>query len=224
MTPDYPSHLKESKMSTQESALYSEKDKATSIATKCNSLEKLKEAVKSFSGCPLSRTATNMVFADGNPNAKLMIVGEAPGEEEDKTGIPFVGAAGKLLDKMLEAIEYDRKNTYITNVVFWRPPGNRKPNNEEIDICLPFLLKHVSLIKPKVLVLAGAIAAQALLNSKEGITQLRGKWEEVILEDCKEPIKTIAIFHPAFLLRQPARKREAWVDLKNIASTLKLIN
>tara|TARA_Y100001970_G_C14180067_1_gene829319 strand:+ start:1420 stop:1878 length:459 start_codon:yes stop_codon:yes gene_type:complete len=151
-----------------------------------------------------------------------MLIGEAPGEEEDKTGKPFKGQAGVLLDKMLNAIEQNRKNTYISNVIFWRPPGNRNPTEEEIKICLPFVLKHIELINPRILILAGAIATKAILKEDKGIIQLRGKWHDLSLNN-SDKIKTMPIFHPAFLLRQPSRKKDAWEDLKKIKKEIELI-
>ena len=182
---------------------------------KVRSLEDLKKLIILDCDCALKKTAKKLVFSDGNPQSKIMFIGEAPGEVEDKTGLPFKGEAGKLLDKMLNAIELSRKNVYLTNIIFWRPPGNRKPTVEEINVCLPFVKKHIDLIKPKILVLVGAIAAGAVLNAQSGITQIRGKWKNIGTKNAKN-IKTIAIFHPAFLLRQPSRKREAWEDLKKI--------
>ena len=169
----------------------------------------------------LSGLATNTVFSDGNTNSPLMIIGEAPGAEEDKLGKPFVGQAGKLLDRMLNAIGRDRSNTYITNVVFWRPPGNRKPTDEEISVCLPFVKKHICLIKPKLLVLLGAVACQALLEVDEGIMRIRGKWYKLDIQELNHSIDVMPIYHPAFLLRRPSHKKEAWEDLKNINAKLK---
>ena len=155
--------------------------------------------------------------------SKVMLIGEAPGEEEDKTGKPFKGQAGKLLDKMLDAIGQNRNNTYITNLIFWRPPGNRNPSPEEIDACLPFVLRHIELINPKILILAGAIAAKAILKeNNKGIIQLRGKWQNFSLNK-DTIIKTMPIYHPSFLLRQPSRKRDAWEDLKKIKKEIDLI-
>ena len=185
------------------------------------SLDDLKQEVEDFQGCALKKTATNLVFSDGNSKANVMVIGEAPGEEEDKTGKPFKGQAGILLDKMLNAIGQNRDNTYITNIIFWRPPGNRNPTEEEIDICLPFVFKHIEIINPKVLILAGAIAAKAILKEKKGIIQLRGKWHSLNINNIN--IKTMPIYHPAFLLRQPSRKREAWEDLKKIKKEIDLI-
>ena len=165
--------------------------------------------------CLLKKTAKNIVFSDGNAQSNIMFIGEAPGEVEDKTGLPFKGEAGKLLDRMLNAIELNRENTYLTNIIFWRPPGNRKPTEEEIKACLPYVKKHIEIINPKILVLVGATAARAILNIHSGITQIRGKWQYIETKNTKK-LKSMAIFHPAFLLRQPSRKREAWEDLKKI--------
>ena len=194
---------------------FQELDTNVSNLKNCKNLLELEKTVMKYEGCSLKKTAINTVFSDGNPSAKVMLIGEAPGEEEDKTGRPFVGAAGILLNKMLNAIGQDRNNTYITNILFWRPPGNRKPTEEEINICLPFVHKHVELVNPNILVLVGAIAAKAFYKTDNGITQIRGNWKNISIGNIKN-IKSIAIFHPAFLLRQPARKREAWEDLKKI--------
>ena len=193
-----------------------------SIKIMANSLKELKYEVENLQGCTLKKTATNLVFSDGNSNAKVMLIGEAPGEEEDKTGKPFQGKAGVLMDKMLNAIGQNRNNTYITNVVFWRPPGNRNPSDEEISICMPFVLKHIELVNPKILILAGAVATRAILKEKEGIIQLRGKWKN-FMTSTSSNIRVMPIFHPAFLLRQPTRKREAWEDLKKIKKEIDLI-
>jgi DNA polymerase len=190
-------------------------NKSDSFLEDCKNLESLHQVVLKFSGCALKRTAKNTVFSDGNPNSKIMLLGEAPGEQEDKEGVPFLGEAGLLLDKMLNAIGQNRKNTYLSNIIFWRPPGNRKPTEEEVSICMPLVQKHIELVKPKILILAGAIAAKAIYGIETGITQLRGNWKTIKLESGLE-VNSIAIFHPAFLLRQPARKKEAWEDLKKI--------
>ncbi len=186
-------------------------------------LDSLKKHLEGFDGCALKKTSTNLVFSDGNEESKVMLIGEAPGEEEDKTGKPFTGQAGKLLDKMLNAIGQNRENTYITNLIFWRPPGNRNPSLEEVDVCLPFVLRHIELINPKILILAGAVAAKAILKeNNKGIIQLRGKWQNFSLNKATI-IKTMPIFHPSFLLRQPSRKRDAWEDLKKIKKEIDLI-
>ncbi|MDC3023844.1 uracil-DNA glycosylase, partial [Alphaproteobacteria bacterium] len=165
------------------------------ILISSDTLDSLKKELKEFDGCALKKTATNLVFSDGNKSAKVMVIGEAPGDEEDKLGKPFKGKAGKLLDKMLGAIGQNRENTYLTNLIFWRPPGNRNPTLEEIDICLPFVLKHIEIINPKILILAGAIASKAILNeNNKGIIQLRGKWQNFSLNKSRS-IKTMPIYH-----------------------------
>jgi DNA polymerase len=155
-----------------------------------------------------------MVFSDGNPKSKIMLIGEAPGHDEDIQGKPFVGRSGKLLDKMLEAIELNREKVYIANIIPWRPPSNRRPTDEEIEICLPFIKKHIELIKPKVLMLLGSTATFALLKNTEGISKIRGKWVDLNLNNISVP--TLPTFHPAFLLRQPAQKKHVWEDLKSL--------
>ena len=154
------------------------------------------------------------MFADGNPKAKIMIVGEAPGSNEDQEGIPFVGRAGALLDKMLASIDLNRRNVYITNVVNYRPPDNRRPTEEEINRYLPYLKKHIEIINPKILVLLGSTALNALVGNEVVISKARGKWIEKQFGECKTSI--IVTFHPAFLMRQPAQKKMAWIDLKMI--------
>ncbi|GAB5388259.1 MAG: uracil-DNA glycosylase [Alphaproteobacteria bacterium] len=184
-----------------------------------DTLEGLRAALTDFKGMAIAETATNMVFSDGNPEADLMLIGEAPGSQEDRQGLPFVGESGQLLDRMLAAIGLDRQTgCYITNIVNFRPPGNRNPSASEIAISLPFLQRHVALVKPKVIVALGGVPAKALTDRPEGIMKLRGRWfdfgpttEEPALQQA--PIPMLATFHPAFLLRQPARKREAWRDL-----------
>ncbi len=197
---------------------------AEKLANNCNTLTELEAAVRSFDNCLLVKTAKKVVFSDGNNKANLMIIGEAPGAEEDRIGLPFVGLAGQLLDKMLAAINCDRTNTYITNIVFWRPPGNRKPTEEEIALCYPFVKRHIILINPKILILSGLIAAQTVLKTKLGITRLRGVWYKLKISEKIDKIDTISIFHPAFLLRQPERKRETWSDLKSIKEKLNQYN
>jgi uracil-DNA glycosylase family 4 len=180
----------------------------------------LEAAIAAFEGCALKRTATTTVFADGNPSAPVMIIGEAPGAEEDRTGRPFVGRAGQLLDRMLAAIGLDRSQVLITNVIYWRPPGNRTPSTAEIASCLPFVLRHVALVAPKALVLAGGTAAGALLPQAGGITRLRGRWFELEVPGLDRPVPTLPMFHPSFLLRAPERKREAWRDLLALRARL----
>ena len=181
---------------------------------KIKSIEELKSYMANFKGCELYKSSTNMVFSDGNPKSKIMLIGEAPGHDEDIQGKPFVGRSGKLLDKMLEAIELNREKVYIANIIPWRPPNNRRPTEEEIEICLPFIKKHIELINPKVLMLLGSTAAFALLKNSEGITKIRGKWVDLNLNNILIP--TLPTFHPAFLLRQPAQKKHVWEDLKSL--------
>ena len=181
---------------------------------KLKHLDILKRKINSIKNCELKKNATNLVFSDGNPYAKIMIVGEGPGANEDKEGKPFVGRAGKLLDKMLLAIKLDRKNVYISNVVNFRPPMNRKPTEDEIKRYLPFLEKHIELISPKILLLLGGTALNALIGNEEVISKARGKWTNKKLGGSN--ILTIASFHPAFLMRQPDQKKYAWKDLKMI--------
>jgi len=190
------------------------------LAAGAETIAALGALVAGFDGCPLKRTATNTVFLDGNPAASVMIIGEAPGAEEDRQGRPFVGRSGQLLDRMLAAIGLDRGNVQITNVIYWRPPGNRKPNAAEIAACLPFVLRHIALARPRVLVLSGGTAASALLPLSEGITRLRGRWFELAVPGLEAPVPTLAMFHPAFLLRDPARKRETWRDLLALKARL----
>ena len=181
---------------------------------KIEELKKLKNSISVIKNCMLKKNATNIVFADGNPKAKVMIVGEGPGSNEDKEGIPFVGRAGALLDKMLASINLDRKSVYITNVVNYRPPENRRPTDEEIKRYFPYLQKHIEIINPKILVLLGSTAMTALVGDEVVISKMRGKWIEKKFGSCK--VSVIITFHPAFLMRQPAQKKLAWIDLKMI--------
>jgi DNA polymerase len=190
------------------------------VAAGAETIEALGALVAAFDGCPLKRTATNTVFMDGNPAAPVMIVGEAPGADEDRIGRPFVGRSGQLLDRMLAAIGQDRTTVQITNVIYWRPPGNRKPTSAEIAACLPFVLRHIALARPHVLVLAGGTAASALLPLSEGITRLRGRWFDLAVPGLDRPVPTLPMFHPSFLLRAPERKREAWRDLLALRARL----
>jgi uracil-DNA glycosylase len=195
---------------------------ARRLAAAATSLAELESAVRGFDGCALKRTATNTVFADGAAGAELMVIGEAPGADEDRLGRPFVGRSGQLLDRMLAAIGYDRRqNAYITNVLFWRPPGNRKPTNEEIAACLPFVWRHVALLRPKAVMMCGGTATGALLGRAEGIMRLRGRWFSLEAEGLETTVPAIATYHPSFLLRSPSRKNEAWRDLLALQSKLK---
>ena len=189
---------------------------------KSNNLELLKNSIIELKNCNLKRQAKNMVFCDGNPKSKIMLVGEAPGANEDQEGLPFVGRAGMLLDKMLAAINLDRKKVYISNIVNYRPPENRKPTEEEIRRYLPFITKHIEIINPKILVLLGSTAMNALIGNNVVISKLRGKWIEKKFGSCKTSV--IITFHPAFLMRQPAQKKMAWIDLKMIREKKNKLN
>ncbi len=200
-------------------------DDARALAERCTSLAELEAAVRAFEGCALKRTAKNTVFADGTPGAPVMIVGEAPGADEDRLGKPFVGVSGQLMDRMMAAIGYTRTGDparcfYITNILFWRPPGNRTPTLAEQAMCLAFTRRHIELARPRLLVLAGGVAAKAILDTTDGIMRLRGKWVSYRLPDGSE-LPTLPTFHPAYLLRTPASKRQSWQDLLAIDKKLK---
>jgi uracil-DNA glycosylase len=192
---------------------------AASIAAGAQNLDELRDLLEKFDGCGLKATATRLVFADGAPDARIMMVGEGPGADEDRIGRPFVGRAGQLLDRMLASIELDRSQVYIANVVPWRPPGNRTPTPQETTICLPFIRRQIELVAPKILVCLGASAAQTLIGMKEGITRTRGQWFDYELGGAT--IKALPMLHPAYLLRQPAQKRAAWRDLRTLARALR---
>ncbi len=184
-----------------------------------SSIEELRAELEAFEGCALRHTAMNLVFAGGNPNAKVMLIGEAPGADEDRQGRPFVGVSGQLLDRMLGAVGLDRTNIYISNVLFWRPPGNRSPTDGEIAACLPFVERHIALAKPEILVLLGGVPTKTLLRTKDGIMKLRGRWTNYTPPG-GAPIRCLPTLHPAYLLRQPAAKRQAWHDLLLIKQEL----
>ncbi len=185
---------------------------------KAQELNNLRDIISKIKNCKLKENASNLVFSDGNPNSKIMIIGEGPGANEDKEGLPFVGRAGQLLDKMLNAINLSRDNVYITNVVNYRPPENRKPTEQEVVRYLPFLKSHISIINPKIILLLGSTAMNALLNNTDVISKMRGKWYEIEVNNLK--INFIVSFHPAYLLRQPDQKKFSWIDLKMIREKL----
>jgi uracil-DNA glycosylase len=191
---------------------------AQESAASAKTLDDLRESLSRFEGCGLKATATRLVFGDGNPGADIMLFGEAPGADEDRQGVPFVGRAGQLLDKMLASIGLDRSKVYIANVVPWRPPGNRTPTPLETTACLPFTRRQIELVDPKILVCLGAAAAQTLLGTKEGIMRLRGRW--LTYREGDKDIRAIAMLHPAYLLRQPAQKKLAWQDLRMLAKEI----
>ena len=190
------------------------KDNFEISGNKADNLEKLKESIQNIQNCSLKNNATNMVFSDGNPKSRIMLIGEAPGANEDQEGLPFVGRAGALLDKMLSAIDLDRKKVYISNIINYRPPDNRRPTDEEVKRYLPFITKHIEIINPKILVLLGSTAMNALIGNEVVISKMRGKWIEKKFGNCKTSV--LITFHPAFLMRQPAQKKMAWIDLKMI--------
>ena len=190
------------------------KDNFEISADKAENLERLKKSIGAIKNCTLKNSATNIVFSDGNPKSKIMLIGEAPGANEDQEGLPFVGRAGALLDKMLASINLNRKNVYISNIINYRPPENRRPTDEEVNRYLPFIKKHIEIINPKILVLLGSTAMNALIGNDVVISKARGKWIDKEFGSCKTSI--IVTFHPAFLMRQPAQKKMAWIDLKMI--------
>ncbi|MEI9993547.1 MAG: uracil-DNA glycosylase [Rhizomicrobium sp.] len=191
---------------------------ALEIAARASSLAELKAALESFEGSQLKKLAKSTVFADGNPASQIMFVGEAPGRDEDAAGLPFVGRAGKLLDRMMAAIGLDRGSAYIINVMPWRPPDNRNPDPGEVAMCIPFLRRHIELAQPKILILLGAVAARHVLGVNEGIMKLRGRWLEYRVGTAMIPV--LPTLHPAYLLRQPAHKKLAWRDLQAVADRL----
>ena len=182
-------------------------------------LDKLRLSLENIKNCNLKKSATNLVFADGNPRSKIMIIGEGPGANEDIEGLPFVGRAGQLLDKMLNSINLNRDNVYITNVVNYRPPENRRPTEEEIARYLPFLKKHIEIINPAIIILLGSTALNTIIGNEVVISKARGKWVKKTIGQCDAFI--IASFHPAFLMRQPDQKKFAWIDLKMIRQKIK---
>jgi uracil-DNA glycosylase family 4 len=190
------------------------KDNFELSADKVDNLERLKKSISNIKNCSLKSAATNMVFSDGNPKSKIMLLGEAPGSNEDQEGLPFVGRAGTLLDKMLASIDLNRKNVYISNIINYRPPENRRPTEEEVIRYLPFVKKHIEIIAPKILILLGSTAMNAFIGNDVVISKVRGQWIEKEFGLCKTSI--IVTFHPAFLMRQPTQKKLAWVDLKMV--------
>ncbi|MBL8707339.1 MAG: uracil-DNA glycosylase [Rhodospirillales bacterium] len=196
---------------------------AQRLAQAARSLAELEDALRAFDGCGLKQTATNLVFGDGNPQSKVMLVGEAPGADEDRQGKPFVGVSGQLLDQMLGFIGLTRETFYISNQVYWRPPGNRKPTDAEVAACQPFIMRHIELVAPKLLVLVGGASTRTLLGRTDGVLKLRGRWFEYASPGLSGPIPAMVLLHPAFLLRTPAYKREVWRDLLTVKQRLDLL-
>lgn len=201
-------------------SLMPQQERSEMNVSEYQTLEELREALSVFEGCPLKKTATNLVFADGNPKASVMLIGEAPGADEDRQGVPFVGVSGQLLDRMLATIGLDRTSVYITNIVPWRPPGNRQPTPQEIAVCKPFVEKHIALVQPKILILVGGVAMKTLFDTNQGIMSYRGTWRSYTSSYLKEPIKAIATYHPSFLLRSPGQKAQSWQDMLMIKKAL----
>ncbi|WP_142850097.1 uracil-DNA glycosylase family protein [Telmatospirillum sp. J64-1] len=201
-----------------------QRSNAAHLAAECKSLDELYAAIDSFEACPLKMTARRTVFGDGNPKAQVMLVGEAPGADEDRIGRPFVGVSGQLLDRMLASIGLDRSTCYITNILPWRPPGNRKPSLPEVEMMLPFVERHVELVDPAVMLLLGGAAASALLARNEPISRLRGRWFDYATPGLQRPVAALATFHPAFLLRTPGQKREAWRDFVTLRQKIDFLN
>ncbi len=198
---------------------------ASAAAAKAQTLDELKAALMAFDGCALKKTAKNTVFGQGNPHADVMFIGEAPGADEDRLGLPFVGASGHLLDKMMLAIGLSRQtNAYISNIIPWRPPGNRNPSSVEIALCMPFIQRHIELIAPKIIITLGSTSFTSLIANGETISKARGNWHTYQSAGLVAPVLVMPVFHPAFLLRTPAQKKSAWRDFLNIAEKLKELN
>jgi DNA polymerase len=188
--------------------------RAQAVAEAANTIEALRAALDSFTDCPLATTATNLVFADGVAESGLVLVGEAPGAEEDLSGLPLTGPAGKLLDRMFASAGLSRQtNMLITSLIPWRPPGNRPPTETEVATCLPFLLRHLTLLRPRLIVTLGALSTRALTGRDDGIRRLRGRWQNVTVPGLPAPIPTLPMLHPAYVLRMPGAKKEAWTDI-----------
>ncbi|TPK90905.1 MULTISPECIES: uracil-DNA glycosylase [unclassified Mesorhizobium] len=213
--PDAPARMPAATVPDEAQALL-----ARQLAASASTLEELRQHMAGFDGCNLKFTAKNLVFADGNPKAELMLVGEAPGRDEDLEGLPFVGRSGRLLDRMLAAIGLDRTSAYIANVIPWRPPGNRTPTPHETEICRPFIERQIELVNPKVLVNLGGPSAKTLLNTTEGILRLRGNWR-VHTTASGIAIPAMPTLHPAYLLRTPAHKKLAWRDFLEVKAKLR---
>ena len=196
---------------------------ARDICTKAVSLQELEAALKIFEGCNLKKTAASTVFGEGDPNTKIMLIGEAPGADEDRQGRPFVGRCGKLLDKMLAAIGLQRNECYITNILPWRPPGNRTPTDDEVAVCLPFLKRQIELIRPDIILLLGGIALKSVMDCNDTISKTRGKWLQYVLSEDKK-IDVLATYHPSYLLRSSAQKAKVWIDLLRVKEKIERKN
>lgn len=193
-----------------------EVQQARQLSDKCENLADLIEAIKNFEGCAIKKSANHTVIGDGDPNAKVMLIGEAPGANEDKEGIPFCGQSGKLLNNIIKSIGLDREKVYITNTVFWRPPGNRRPTPQEIAICRPFVERHIALVNPELIILVGSTAVESLLAIDIPISELRQREFPYNNAYLAAPVPTVVIYHPSYLLRQPYKKKEMWQDMQHI--------
>jgi len=194
---------------------------AKDIAEQINTLDELKEALEKFDGLSLSRTASQIIFAEGISSSKVMLIGDTPGANEDRAGRAFIGASGQLLDKMLNAIGLSREeNIYLTYLINWYPPGNRLPTESEISLCMPFIQKHIELIKPEIIICLGDITAKTLMQTKQSITRIHGKWENYSSDNLEKPIPAVALFRPEYLIASPAQKGKAWADLLKIKSKI----
>ena len=216
--PPLPQAAAPAPVSVITTSLAADPAEARALAASAPTLEHLRTLLEAYEGCGLKQRATQLVFADGNPQAQIMLIGEAPGAEEDRQGKPFVGKAGQLLDRMLGAIGLDRTRVYIANTVPWRPPGNRAPTPEEMALCLPFLQRQVELVAPKVVMTLGGSAMQAVFGTSAGILKMRGKWSALAIGN--HPVEAIPTLHPAYLLRAPAAKHQAWRDLLSLRTKL----
>ena len=214
--PPAPPARTPTKPTAADQALHS----AWALAAAAMTVEELRRALEGFDGCGLKKTATNLVLGNGNPRARIILIGEAPGAEEDRQGVPFVGVSGRLLDRMLGSIGLDRTRVYISNTVFWRPPGNRNPTTMEMAICMPFVERLIELVDPEILVALGGAAAKVLLAQNVGIGKLRGRWFTYSTPRLPRPVEATAVFHPAYLLRSATHKGEAWRDLLEIKRKL----
>lgn len=199
-------------------SLTSDPTETTALAAGAQTLDELRAVMNAYEGCLLKKRATQLVFADGNPEAEIMLVGEGPGEQEDLQGKPFVGRAGQLLDRMLAAIGLDRSKVYIANMVPWRPPGNRDPSPEEMALCTPFLLRQVELVAPKFLVTLGNVPTKSLFQTQNGITRMRGQWRDLTINS--HQTRALATLHPAYLLRTPGSKALAWRDMLSLKQAI----
>lgn len=203
-------------------ALVADPAETRALAAAAPTLEALRATMAAYEGCTLKKRATQLVFADGNSAAEIMLVGEGPGEEEDRSGKPFVGRAGQLLDRMLAAIGLDRSKVYIANMVPWRPPGNRDPSPEELALCTPFLVRQVELVAPKFLLTLGNVPTRSLFQTSNGITRMRGQWQELDIGNHR--VRSLAMLHPAYLLRSPASKALAWRDMLSLRQAIEAEN